>query len=108
MFTVKVRDPDGTEAIYAAKTIDVVHPRIYTAEDQTKDPAQTAGASNIYECGIFLDREPAPQVPGAAMTRFSQHIIQFGHDATLAGQERKGGKVWVMNEAGATVASYDL
>jgi hypothetical protein len=109
MFTVKVHESlalGGNEYLYSAERIEVVYPGLVKAAGDAQ------GASNIYEAGIYLDPEHYPK-PGEEENyegpkRFSQHVILFGHDATRSGTERKGGKVWVMNEHGATVATYDL
>jgi hypothetical protein len=98
-FTVKVRLPNGDESLYACDTIDVIG-----------GPDSLEGR-DMYEEGIFLDRTPDSIPPNAAdpVARYtSRHIIQFGGDETADRQTRRGGKVWVMNEAGATVATYEL
>lgn len=92
MFTIKHRESPalgGGEFLYSAETIEVVR------------------KGDHFEDGIFLDREPPP-APEEDRTRFSKHIILFGGDQTHGAIARQGGKVWVMNEQGATVATYDL
>lgn len=91
MFTVKYRDSDGTETLYSAEKVEVEH------------------KGDVWGDGIFLDRDP-PSDPDSndPVTRMSREIILFSHNETAAAEARAGGKVWVMNEAGATVAVYDL
>lgn len=101
MFTVKVRDAAGVESIYSAETIEVV-PLVQVASSEDH-PSHT----NWDEAGIFLDREMDTSDPDALLYT-SQHIIQFGGDHTESARQRRGGKVWVMNAHGATVATYAL
>jgi hypothetical protein len=105
MFTVKHRDANGVETIHSAETIEVVPPNIYGVAQGSGE----AGASNWDQAGIFLDRDQVPLIPTDQLSpRAAKHIILFGGDHTEAAEARKGGKVWVMNEAGATVATYEL
>lgn len=91
MFTVKHRTPDGAETLYFGETVEVVQ------------------GKGHFDDGIFIDRDAIPLDPSDPDSpRASRHIIQMGGDATVPAQARKGGKVWVMNPAGATVATYDL
>lgn len=112
MFTIKVRAADGTETIYSAETIEVVggpncSPMVTHAVGDTGQRA--APAATVYEEGIFLDREAIPLDPSDPNSpRSAKYVIQFGGDETATRAARKGGKVWIMNEAGATVATYDL
>jgi hypothetical protein len=109
-FTVKHRcAATGGEYLYSAETIEVVWPgaaKSVSAGEQAGSGSDES-LGNYFESGIFLDREPPP-APCEDRTRFSKHIIQFGGDQTQGAKARKGGKVWVMNEAGATVATYEL
>lgn len=99
-FTVKHRAADGTETLYACDTITVI------GGPEWARPIDVA--RNMYEEGIFLDREQQCSAPDEPVFFTSKHIIQFGGDETSDRAARKGGKVWVMSESGATVASYDL
>ena len=93
MFTIKHRESPalgGGEFLYSAETIEVVR------------------KGDHFEDGIFLDREMQPRAPDEPPFFTSKHIILFGGDETIDRVERKGGKVWVMNEQGSTVATYDL
>jgi hypothetical protein len=106
-FTVKVRAANGAETLYSCETVTVIggpgcNP-VYSAGEQ-----QAGAQRDMYEEGIYLDREEHPQGPGEPPLITAPHIIQFGGDETSDRAARKGGKVWVMNEQGATVATYDL
>ena len=107
MFTVKHRAPDGTETLYSAETVTVIGGpdciRYYENEAATPPPAR-----DMYEEGIFLDREELPSAPCEPPIYSANHIIPFGGDETDARKARKGGKVWVMDSSGSTVASYNL
>jgi hypothetical protein len=107
MFTVKVRAANGGETLYSCETIDVIggpgSSPVFTAGELAQGARR-----DMYEEGIFLDREMDSSAPGEEPHYTSKHIIQFGGDETSSRQARKGGKVWVMNEQGSTVASYDL
>lgn len=102
-FTVKVRLPDGTEEIHACNTVTVVGGPNAAYSAETPPPQR-----DMYEEGIFLDREVQPRALGEPRFYTSSHIILFGGDETAERAARKGGKVWVMSESGATVAQYDL
>lgn len=112
-FTVKVRDSVAlgeTERLYACDTIEVVWPGPARA---AAGSAPVPGASNIFEAGIYLDPEPpqgfAPGDPNEGqVVRMTKHVVLFGGDHNKDAEERKGGKAWVMNEAGGTVATYEL
>lgn len=112
MFTVKVRESEAlgaNEYLYSAERIEVVWPG--PARSAANGAPAVEGATNIYEAGIFLDphHEPVSEEEGHSPSiRMASHVILFGHEATSSGELRKGGKVWVMNEHGATVATYDL
>lgn len=97
MFTVKVRARDGVETLYSAETVEVV-----------RDKGQ-------FEDGVFLDW-PLPHYPEAERPA-AKHIFAITSPYSpcpppaAAGQAQQATwppKVWVMNEAGATVATYDL
>ena len=106
MFTVKERLPDGTENIYSCETIRVIggpNAIRYVENEGSDKPTQR----DMYQEGIFLDRRDAHE-PGAEGLHESKHVIWFSGGETASRQARKGGKVWVMNEQGATVATYDL
>lgn len=100
-FYVKERSPGGnsaetsggTERLYSCETVEVVR----------------SFPPDMYNDGIFLDRDPAPLDPkDSESPRGAKHIILFGGEETDSRKRRKGGKVWVMSEAGSTVATYDL
>lgn len=102
-FTVKVRLPNGDESLYACDTIAVIGgPNAITNLANSDKPR------DMYSEGIFLDRTEQLSAPGEPPIYGASHIIQFGGDETSDRQARKGGRVWVMNEDGATVATYDL
>lgn len=108
-FTVKHRAPDGTETLYACDTVTVIggpncSPAVYYVAGDPEAPAP----KDMYSEGIFLDREMDCHAPTEPVTFTSRHIIQFGGEETVDRRARKGGKVWVMDAHGATVASYDL
>lgn len=109
MFTVKVHGADGVINLYRAETIEVIR------------------KGDHYEDGIYLDRQTPELTPEeiaeferqsnlAGQGRcdppkpisFAKHIILFGGDATQAAMARRGGRVWIMNETGATVDTYEL
>lgn len=97
-FTVKHRAADGTETIHSCETVTVRGGPSYPHE------------RDMYSEGIYLDPGVEyPMLEGELTdVATAKHIIQFGGDETDDRKARKGGKVWVMNEAGATVATYDL
>lgn len=101
MLTIKVRSAPGLggeEEIYEAESIRVIR------------------TGDMYRDGIYLDptvgeiEPPAAGDPPTAQEPpiLAKHVILFGHDRTDAGIKRQGGKVWVMNGHGETVATYDL
>lgn len=90
MFTVKVRDADGTTRLYSARSIVVKRD-----DDHFSD-------------GIYLDPHDEIGDDGKHIYTGGEQVILFGSTATDAAQSRRGGKVWVMNAQGATVDSYDL
>jgi hypothetical protein len=98
MFTVKVQHADGREELHSAKAILNI-------------PACNGPAdANWDKAGLYLDPDPLPS-PGRNINDCmmgAREIILFGGDHTAEAQARKGGKVWVMNAQGATVATYDL
>jgi len=108
MFTVKVRAADGVESLYSAETINVIggpNETRYIADERT-----VAGPlkRDMYQEGIYLDRKVQLTALGEEPFYTSKHVIQFGGDETSDRQARRGGKVWVMNAYGSTVATYDL
>lgn len=109
MFTVKVRAANGAESLYSCETVTVVGgPNATLPAEALTDPSKRP---SMYEEGIYLDREVHHCAPGEKPHDpfyTAKHIIQFGGDETDDRIARRGGKVWVMNEAGATVATYDL
>lgn len=104
-FTVKFRSSAAegdTEILYSAETVEVIYPG--------NAVAGSAQTSNWDQAGIYLDREP-PSLPTPGeptAPRCAKHIILFGGDHTSEAQARRGGRVWVMNDAGATVANIEL
>lgn len=99
MFTIKLRASDALgneEEIYEAASIRVIR------------------TGDIYKDGIYLDPKIGDVPPTAAGDTpqdapiFADTVILFGHDKTQAGVDRQGGKVWVMNGHGETVATYEL
>ena len=98
MLTIKVRHERASgavvEEIYEAASIKVIR------------------NGDIYEEGIYLDPklgELPPNAPAdASPPLWADQVILFGHDQTQAGIDRKGGKVYVMNGHGETVATYEL
>jgi len=93
MFTVKVQHANGLEELYSAERIHVIHPSHNCSN----------AASNWDKAGIYLDPETFDEEGIAA-----REIILFGGDQTDAAKARKGGRVFVMNAQGATVAMYYL
>jgi hypothetical protein len=108
MFTVKHRAPDGTETLYSAETVTVIGGPDCSPIVTGDSPALSQPARNMYEEGIYLDREELPSAPDEPPISSANHIIPFGGDETAARKARKGGKVWVMDSSGSTVASYNL
>lgn len=93
MFTVKHRCAEtGAEYLYSAERIEVIR------------------KGDHFEDGIYLDREPVepPTPENPQPTQTAKHIILLAGYQTEGAKARIGGKVWVMNESGATVAQYDL
>lgn len=104
-FTVKVRDSVAMgegESLFSCDHIEVIWPSSH------KVAASSDQQSNWDQAGIYLDPEPTPAANDKGYTLFAKHVILFGGDHTSTSEKRKGGKVWVMNEAGSTVATYDL
>ena len=108
MFTVKSRAADGTETIYSCETVTVIGGPSWLPNVAVAQPGTPLPKRDMYQEGIFLDREMQPRAPDEPPFFTSKHIILFGGDETIDRVERKGGKVWVMNEQGSTVATYDL
>ena len=111
MFTVKVQHANGVEELYSASTIRVVGPTIpsETQSDKLIKPRRLEPGETLafhFTDGIYLDPENTPALEGGG--HCSSTVILFGSDHTDAAKARKGGRVWVMNENGATVASYFL
>lgn len=95
MFTVKHRAADGVITLHTCETVEVVR-------------MENVGEA-YFNDGIFLDRDPIPLDPSNPNSpRSAKHIIAFGGEQTEAAKRRKGGRVWIMNEAGNTVDAYDL
>jgi hypothetical protein len=83
MFTIKVRDADGTTRLYSANKIVV-----------KRD-------GDRFTDGIYLDPHDEIGLDGKRIYIGGEEVILFSTDAS-------GGKVWVMNAQGATVDQYDL
>lgn len=97
MFTIKVEHAEGVEELFTAKRLHVVHPH-----------EVAGGGTNWDKSGIFLDPEATYGSEGEEKFTLAKHCILFGGDHSASAKERKGGRVFVMNEAGATVAKYIL
>lgn len=105
-FTVKVRDSQAMgegESLFSCDHIEVVWPASHKVAGSTDDLKP-----NWDTAGIYLDPVPMPADNDKGYTLSGKHIILFGGDHTERAEKRKGGRVWVMNEAGSTVATYDL
>lgn len=108
-FTVKVHLPNGDESLYTCDTVDVIGgPNVLPPIERKFEAPRQNPARDMYSEGIYLDRTEQLSTPGEPPIYGASHIIQFGGDETADRQARKGGKVWVMNEQGATVGTYDL
>lgn len=90
MFTVKHIDANGVTRLYSAETIEVIQ------------------VGNQFDDGVYLDRDPGQPNEVSSEPRFAKHVILFGGDFNADAMGRKGGVVFVMNEAGATVDKYIL
>lgn len=100
IFTIKHHESDilgGGDHLYGADEIRIIR------------------KGSHFEDGIYLDPEPTqppvPNVPGdppVDMPPMAHKVILFGGDQTSEAIARQGGRVWIMNEAGNTVASYEL
>jgi hypothetical protein len=103
MFTVKHRAEDGTETLYSAERVEVVQEK------------------GQYVDGIYLDwpqADPTPPDAPAAARPPAKHVIAITTPYRAAPPPQVAGdpaprptwvpRVWVMNEGGATVATYDL
>lgn len=110
-FTVKHRAADGTETLHSAETVEVIQNR------------------SKWDDGIYLDWPPspphAPDEPTPPRLP-AKHVIAiktpYGEDAiasALTQTPARGAgalephvwhqpRVWIMNDAGSTVAQYDL
>ncbi len=101
MFTVKVRDSEalgGKERLYSAEHIETIFPH----------RGSLAAAANWDKAGVYLDPEHTPQEGTAEPLVSAKHVILFGGDYSDDGLKRQGGQVFITNEHGATVATYDL
>ena len=91
-FTIKHRESDalgGNEFFYTAYDLKVVR------------------RGDHFEDGIYIDPQSGP-TPVDQPNYMARVVILFGGDQTDDAIARKGGKVWIMNEGGSTIGTYDL
>lgn len=103
-FTIKHRESDalgGNEYFYTAYDVKVVRKGEHFEDGIYLDP------NNEQTAGLFHDGPyPAPAL--ASPPPMARVVILFGGDQTDDAKARCGGKVWIMNDGGATIGSYEL
>lgn len=105
MFTIKHRRADGVELLYNAETIEVV-----SGKGQWDDGVYLDWPEGdpVPPDALHTPPRPAPKRVIAITTPYKLDLAgSAGQAAGLAAISYQP-RIWIMNETGATVASYDL